>query len=178
MTEKCIYPDCNCPFDMGVDNKCLRGFERLNEAATTPEADVVGLSATNDLLCCPFCGSDDVSSGEVMGKHNDGEFFKQTGCLNCGAAGPESKSKHDVDADAEWNRRTGTKLTEKMIDAPRMVIMFLSFNNGHTLQGLRKHLTCAGVDYSSWPEWAKTETGHLDKATAAELIYTMMADAT
>ncbi len=22
----CTYPDCNCPFDMGVDNKCLRGY--------------------------------------------------------------------------------------------------------------------------------------------------------
>lgn len=25
-TEKCDYPDCNCPFDMGADNKCLRGL--------------------------------------------------------------------------------------------------------------------------------------------------------
>ena len=26
--EKCIYPECNCPFDMGADNKCLRGLKR------------------------------------------------------------------------------------------------------------------------------------------------------
>ncbi len=23
---KCDYPDCNCPYDMGADNKCLRGL--------------------------------------------------------------------------------------------------------------------------------------------------------
>lgn len=23
---KCNYPDCNCPFDMGADNKCLLGL--------------------------------------------------------------------------------------------------------------------------------------------------------
>ena len=26
-TVQYTYPDCNCPFDMGADNKCLRGFE-------------------------------------------------------------------------------------------------------------------------------------------------------
>ncbi len=24
--SKCDYPDCNCPYDMGADNKCLRGL--------------------------------------------------------------------------------------------------------------------------------------------------------
>lgn len=24
----CSYPDCNCPFDMGPDNQCLRGLPR------------------------------------------------------------------------------------------------------------------------------------------------------
>ena len=71
-----------------------------NEAAKGSESD------TSVLLCCPYCGSDDISSGEVMGKHADGEFFKQTACLNCGASGPESNSKHDVDADELWNKRT------------------------------------------------------------------------
>lgn len=28
LTYKCTYPECNCPFDMGQDGKCLRGFER------------------------------------------------------------------------------------------------------------------------------------------------------
>jgi len=26
VAEVCTYPECNCPFDMGADNKCLRGF--------------------------------------------------------------------------------------------------------------------------------------------------------
>ena len=25
--KTCSYPKCNCPFDMGADNKCLRGYE-------------------------------------------------------------------------------------------------------------------------------------------------------
>jgi len=27
-TDKCTYPDCNCPFDMGPDGKCLIGKDR------------------------------------------------------------------------------------------------------------------------------------------------------
>ena len=51
MTEKCNYPDCCCPIDKTAEeNTCLLGLEEQNEAATTPEADAVGLSATNDLL--------------------------------------------------------------------------------------------------------------------------------
>jgi hypothetical protein len=26
--EFCNYPDCNCPFDMGPDHKCLIGLPR------------------------------------------------------------------------------------------------------------------------------------------------------
>jgi hypothetical protein len=25
----CTYPECKCPFDMGPDHKCLRGFSRV-----------------------------------------------------------------------------------------------------------------------------------------------------
>lgn len=28
---KCIYPECNCPFDMGPDGKCLRGLKKMNK---------------------------------------------------------------------------------------------------------------------------------------------------
>lgn len=30
----CIYPDCNCPFDIGPDNKCLRGLPRKSKQCT------------------------------------------------------------------------------------------------------------------------------------------------
>lgn len=25
---ECTYPECRCPFDMGEDNKCFRGFKQ------------------------------------------------------------------------------------------------------------------------------------------------------
>ncbi|MCW8829982.1 MAG: hypothetical protein OQK32_00495 [Gammaproteobacteria bacterium] len=37
MIDKCIYPECNCPFDMGADGKCLRGLERQNKASAVEE---------------------------------------------------------------------------------------------------------------------------------------------
>ena len=27
-SKECSYPECRCPFDMGVDNKCLIGLEK------------------------------------------------------------------------------------------------------------------------------------------------------
>ena len=67
--------------------------------------------------------------------------------------------------------------TEEMIDAPRMLIMWLSFDGNQTIESLRVHLDHAGVDYSCWPDWAKEDTGHLTKSGIAELIYTMMVNA-
>jgi len=32
----CTYPDCNCPFDMGADNKCLRGYPPAEPAGEGP----------------------------------------------------------------------------------------------------------------------------------------------
>ena len=31
----CTYPDCNCPFDMGADNKCLRGYPHVTPTMRT-----------------------------------------------------------------------------------------------------------------------------------------------
>lgn len=66
----------------------------------------------NDLKSCPFCGSSNISSGEVLSGQM-GDYAKQTACLDCGATGPEVKmtlamaSGPDGDdlADAAWNRR-------------------------------------------------------------------------
>jgi len=65
------------------------------------------------------------------------------------------------------------ELTEDMIDAPRCFLsgMELGIEN---LQEMRNHLDCCGVDYSCWPEWAKTESGHITKSAKAIIIYTMM----
>lgn len=35
MGDYCIYPDCNCPFDLTPDMKCLRGLPSKSSAETT-----------------------------------------------------------------------------------------------------------------------------------------------
>lgn len=62
---------------------------------------------------CPFCGSNNISQGEVLGKNLDGTFYGQHGCLDCGAYGPEvpvedpSLLPPDYTAmDAAWDKRT------------------------------------------------------------------------
>lgn len=58
----------------------------------------------NDTLeACNYCGSDVISSGEVMGRKANGVKFYQTGCLTCGALGPEKKTVEL--ADKAWNTR-------------------------------------------------------------------------
>jgi Lar family restriction alleviation protein len=54
---------------------------------------------------CPFCDSHNISSGESMSTNDSGEFFVQTGCLDCGAYGPEIKDGTDKTADRAWNKR-------------------------------------------------------------------------
>ncbi len=39
--ERCNYPECRCPFDMGADNKCLIGRK--------PRGDFLGYA-------CAYCG--------------------------------------------------------------------------------------------------------------------------
>lgn len=67
-------------------------------------------------------------------------------------------------------------LTEKMIDAPRCFLLGLELG-ANTLQQMRAHLNLIGDDYSCWPEWAKTENGHITKAGKAILIWMMMESA-
>ena len=60
-----------------------------------------------------------------------------------------------------------------MVDAPRGFLLGIEL--GHTtLEAMRKHMGNCGYDYSSWPEWAKNETGHITKAGKAIIIYSMM----
>jgi hypothetical protein len=71
---------------------------------------------------------------------------------------------------------TESKLTEEMIDAPRC--FFLGLELGYkNLDSMREHLDRCGYSYECWPDWAKTETGHITKAGKAILLYTMMEHA-
>ena len=67
-------------------------------------------------------------------------------------------------------------LTEEMVDAPRgfLLGMELGIKN---LQDMRVHLKRCNYPIDCWPDWAKTENGHITKAGKAILIYTMMVNA-
>ena len=95
-------------------------------------------------------------------------------CDMCGFVGSCKQCPETSESDVE---RIVMPPTEWMIDAPRMLIMWLSFDGNQTIESLRVHLDHAGVDYSCWPDWAKEDTGHLTKSGIAELIYTMMVNA-
>lgn len=59
----------------------------------------------DELKSCPFCGSNNISSGEIMGKNPEGDFYQQTSCLDCGASGPSSLETPSHDCDEGWNKR-------------------------------------------------------------------------
>lgn len=69
-----------------------------------------------------------------------------------------------------------SELTEQMIDAPRGFLIGLELGC-ITLEAMRDHLNRYGDDYSCWPDWAKTDTGHITQAAKAILIYTMVENA-
>lgn len=65
---------------------------------------------TGERAGCPFCGSTDISDGEVMTEHG-GAMFTQSECQGCGALGPRAKLANDEPdygdekAIAAWNTR-------------------------------------------------------------------------
>ena len=58
-----------------------------------------------ELKPCPFCGSTDISSGEVLGQYPNGGYYKQSMCRGCCALGPEVSGQSDHAADLAWNVR-------------------------------------------------------------------------
>lgn len=64
-----------------------------------------------DNAACPFCGSTDISEGEVLSETPNGRVTTQSMCRGCGALGPEAKLDVDevdygsVKSTAAWNRR-------------------------------------------------------------------------
>lgn len=61
---------------------------------------------------CPFCGSRDISHGEMLTEKLGGTCVTQSQCLGCGAFGPEAivdgPDYGDALAIAAWNRRTAS----------------------------------------------------------------------
>lgn len=64
-----------------------------------------------EALPCPFCGSYNISEGEVLSSHPNGKVTTQSMCVECGALGPEGVLLNDevdygdVKATEAWNRR-------------------------------------------------------------------------
>ena len=58
-------------------------------------------SASNGLLPCHFCGSDDVNDTALP--LDDGYTFQSWVCPNCAACGPSARTAEE--ATKEWNRR-------------------------------------------------------------------------
>lgn len=69
--------------------------------------------------------------------------------------------------------RNASDLPECVVDAPRGFFMGLELGCKN-LEQMRDHLDRCGYDYACWPDWAKTQTGHISKAGKAILIYAMM----
>jgi hypothetical protein len=84
--------------------------------------------STHDMreaLACPFCGSGNVSDGEILSSDADGgNRATQSECMNCGAVGPKGALAQDeidygsVKAIAAWNRRADTQKAPQPRTAP------------------------------------------------------------
>lgn len=64
--------------------------------------------AESEAMPCPFCGSRNVSDGEVLSE-SDGKTWVQSQCMDCEALGPAAETDDpdygDTRAIAAWNRR-------------------------------------------------------------------------
>jgi hypothetical protein len=69
-----------------------------------------------EILPCPFCGSKDISHGEVLTEYPSGLITKQSMCCKCKSLGaeavmnPDEVDYGDVKAIAAWNKRASAEL--------------------------------------------------------------------
>lgn len=68
---------------------------------------------------CPFCGSDDIGSGEVLGEKGDKTRFVRTACLSCGAESGDGDN--DTKADIKWNTRASEQHLKAKLLSDEMV---------------------------------------------------------
>lgn len=66
-----------------------------------------------------------------------------------------------------------TEPTEEMVNAPRQFLVYCE-TPGRNLKDARLHMQRAGASIASWPDWAKSEYGHITKAGMAVIIWHMM----
>jgi Lar family restriction alleviation protein len=75
-----------------------------------------------ELKSCPFCGSTDISEGEVLTEYPNGKTTTQSMCNNCKALGAEATlSQDEIDygnakAIVAWNRRVAQPVSAGLTD--------------------------------------------------------------
>lgn len=61
---------------------------------------------------CPWCKSKNISTNEALTNRKE-RLFHHSGCLDCGAMGPEVGANSDRTADEAWNRRPSPWISVK-----------------------------------------------------------------
>jgi len=95
------------------------------------------MSDHDELILCPWCKSDEISSGEVVGERA-GEYYTQTCCLNCGACGPEAPGRDSAAANAKWNSFKNN-IEQKPLFVPLKTEHYESFEDGSKTDELRQY---------------------------------------